>query len=336
MSPSQPQLLMPEDLNRKLVSAGYPTGAVSNSLAPKLPLLDGTLSFDTLPSGLSVHCSDVQEKRKASVTVPLDACISINILLEGELYFSLGSQQYRVTSSHEKPLIFINILSQGEVFTRHLLEDQKVKKVNVTLSAQSLLNRCRDDKERARLQSLFNQTSQVRCYPAHSEWLAWADSILASHHKPDFSSTLNTEQVALQVACAGIALVLENAPWQGADAEACQSCPSCAMQDDLAEQAKQLLDNSKEFMSLAALSAQLYCSVSTLQRKFKQQFEMTVSEYQRHHRLSLACDAILLEGVSLGEAAYRAGYQHVENFITAFKKKYRVSPSQLKKQHRHG
>jgi len=76
-------------------------------------------------------------------------------------------------------------------------------------------------------------------------------------------------------------------------------------------------------------------SVSTLQRRCKNTFNMTVNEYIRLRRLDRAKTAITVQGLSIGQAAYRAGYNHSSNFIAAFKKQYAVTPAELMKVH-HG
>jgi AraC-like DNA-binding protein len=61
---------------------------------------------------------------------------------------------------------------------------------------------------------------------------------------------------------------------------------------------------------------------------------MTVNEYVRLRRLDMAKTALMVEGLSIGEEAYIAGYNHSSNFIAAFKRQFAMTPSELLRSHR--
>ena len=60
---------------------------------------------------------------------------------------------------------------------------------------------------------------------------------------------------------------------------------------------------------------------------------MSVLEFIREKKLEKARSMLVIERKSIGEAAYYSGYKHVSNFVTAFKKQFTVTPSELLKQH---
>lgn len=60
---------------------------------------------------------------------------------------------------------------------------------------------------------------------------------------------------------------------------------------------------------------------------------MTVIDYMRQRSLEGARSAMMQEGLSLGEAAYLAGYKYPSNFVTAFRKQFPITPSELMKSH---
>ncbi|CAM5502008.1 AraC family transcriptional regulator OS=Stutzerimonas stutzeri OX=316 GN=CXK95_03430 PE=4 SV=1 [Stutzerimonas stutzeri] len=57
---------------------------------------------------------------------------------------------------------------------------------------------------------------------------------------------------------------------------------------------------------------------------------MTIFEYQRARRLLQARQALEREGISVNEAAWRAGYNSAANFATAFKRQFGISPRQVR------
>jgi AraC-like DNA-binding protein len=73
-------------------------------------------------------------------------------------------------------------------------------------------------------------------------------------------------------------------------------------------------------------------SVNTLQRLFRAMHGTTVFEHLRAMKLQRAREALERDGVPVSEAAYRAGYTSAANFTTAFKRRFGVSPKNLRAQ----
>ena len=86
-------------------------------------------------------------------------------------------------------------------------------------------------------------------------------------------------------------------------------------------------------LSLSEMAIKLGLSVSTLQRKIKDRYAMTAVEYVRQKKLEKAKSSLVLDNLSIGEIAYIAGYAHVSNFVTAFKKKFELTPAQFRTIH---
>ncbi len=70
-------------------------------------------------------------------------------------------------------------------------------------------------------------------------------------------------------------------------------------------------------------------SVTNMQSSFKQAYGMTVMDYIRERRLVAARDALGREGLSIAQAAHLAGYTSPQNFSTAFKRQFGISPSEI-------
>ena len=74
-----------------------------------------------------------------------------------------------------------------------------------------------------------------------------------------------------------------------------------------------------------------HVSVSTLERHFREKLQMTPNAWLRKKRLSKAAE-LLAGGCTVTEAASRSGFADVSGFIAQFRKAYRVTPLQYKKQ----
>jgi len=87
-----------------------------------------------------------------------------------------------------------------------------------------------------------------------------------------------------------------------------------------------IMSHLDETLTIGQIAAHTGASVSTVQRRFKAHFGMTVFEFIRQKRLEAAHDALQRNGVSVAQAAFVAGYAHTSNFTAAFKRTYGVTP----------
>lgn len=81
--------------------------------------------------------------------------------------------------------------------------------------------------------------------------------------------------------------------------------------------------------SLARLAAESAVSVAKLKRDFRAVTGGCIGGYIASRRLILARD-LLCDGLSVSEAAWRAGYDHPANFATAFRRRFGCTPSSLR------
>lgn len=95
-----------------------------------------------------------------------------------------------------------------------------------------------------------------------------------------------------------------------------------------------LMDGKVDEMSLAEIADALGMSISTLQRMARKELGMSLQRYLRERKLQGAKVKLEEHSLSLQEAAELAGYAHLANFITAFRKLFGFSPKRLVRQAR--
>lgn len=88
--------------------------------------------------------------------------------------------------------------------------------------------------------------------------------------------------------------------------------------------------NAAAIDSLAGLAARFAIGQSKLKQDFQRAFGVSAREYLLERRLLIGRNAILRDGLSIAEAAYKAGYQHPANFTSAFTRHFGYPPSRLK------
>ena len=85
-----------------------------------------------------------------------------------------------------------------------------------------------------------------------------------------------------------------------------------------------------EEITVNGIAKALYISQSTLERRFKEALNTTPSEYIKKKKLMLAAE-LLREGKSVLVAGTSVGYNDNSYFIELFKRYYKVTPYQYKK-----
>ena len=299
-------------------------------------LMQGEFLYKNFGDGLTVHATDATEIQDAKNSVELEPCLSFNIVFSGEIDFCLGGQRHRIGRSSDKArsqaiTCSAITLARTEVMTRHLVQGKHIRKLNVSLSRAWLNARCQQAIEQTQLSRLFSTHGALYEWQASPEQQSLAKAMLGFNNQQGLNQSLLFEQYAIRLAGLCIESLLNVLP----ENEGVQD-PELISNTPVKQQLKALVDQHIDnYCSVADIASANNMSVSTLQRRFKNTFDMTVNEYIRLRRLDRAKTAMTVQGLSIGQAAYLAGYNHSSNFIAAFKKQYAVTPAELMKTH-HG
>lgn len=89
-----------------------------------------------------------------------------------------------------------------------------------------------------------------------------------------------------------------------------------------------------ENLSLERLAERCYVSVSTFKRRFRKRFSMSPHRWFILRRLDLAYRMILSTDVSVSEISRMCGFTNPSHFIAAFKRRYGITPTVLRRNNR--
>lgn len=110
-----------------------------------------------------------------------------------------------------------------------------------------------------------------------------------------------------------------------------QLTQSLPLKKDRVYQLTEALDNGRfDNWNLKQIAKYFHTNVTTLQNEFQKYHKITIFAYLRRAKLEQSYNA-LLNGRSVMQAAELAGYSNAENFSTAFKKHFAITPSQVKR-----
>lgn len=313
------------DLSLKLDVAGYQKLVASiNSVT----IGKGTVQFSSSATNIHIHTCDLIEKQHFSSTAELDACLSINILLKGKVKYQLSQQEYEFSNTKDQPIVFVNAINQPEIFTRFMTPDQHVKKVNISCNKQWLYERCINSEDIELLHNIFLNNEQVTHWIANKEMLELALQLIESIHDKSLNNQFSLERLGLEI----LQLALVKLKVLNNDGNNKISISSSHKNTyPLLSQVNDLLEKE---LSLEEVANKLAMSVSTLQRKFKTLYNITVIDYHRQKKLSQSRKHLIIDRLSIGETAYLAGYKHTSNFSHAFKKQFKLTPHEFLQQHK--
>lgn len=308
-------------LSQKLEDTGVPGFLTPPAVNDNTPLLKGKIQYNALPSGLMVHATDAEEQMTTHCGSELAPSVMVSVVLNGSVTFALDDQQFHIDSG-QGARVFAYVVNQPMLFTRSLQRGNKLKKVNVSASRDWLLSRCSHQQLEALRHRLLSQPCLVRDWPADQAMQQLSDRIINAYQQQDLLSRLQCESSAFE---------LFNHCFEhffAPDELATPSTPS-PVNWPLRYYEQKIDALVCQPLTTEQIAAKIGASKSTLQRYFKANHHKSLAEYIRSKRLESARRALLFEQVSISEAAFNAGYRHVSNFVTAFKRQFDKTPNQM-------
>lgn len=102
------------------------------------------------------------------------------------------------------------------------------------------------------------------------------------------------------------------------------------LRDKIHDARQVLLGKIKNPLSLHELAAEVGTNECTLKRAFKEEYHMSVFQYLYECRMNRAVSYLLDSQLSISEIATLLGFDYQSHFCTAFKRKFKMSPSQFR------
>lgn len=291
-------------------------------------LFQGRLSWQKLRSGLSLHCSDCLELHDFATQVEVGPHLNFILFLEGQSdvrfddrSFTFGAPRTAGRPCCEGVTIALN---EPALFSRRARRGRHIRKVSVSLSPEWFESGGFDGHESLRelLQAERNPLSVLRWQPS-ARLLALAEQALHPGCGNRLLENLYLESRALEIAGEALSQLTQRparAPGHLRPHE----------HQRIRRTLELLHSDQADGWSLERIAHEVGCSASTLQRQFQALQGCSLFEYQRQRKLLQARAALERQGVSVGQAAWIAGYGSAANFSTAFKRAFGISPKQVR------
>ena len=272
----------------------------------------GRFTLDRHRTGIYIHTTDTVEKENTDVQLERPRCLTLGVLLEGELEFTLQGHRYHLRATDMAGCQLFAIVTTGtDTLVRHVRHQRHLRKIHLTVDAHWIEQQMRYAPELGQqLKILIAGSSQCVLWPGNDALKTLAEKILYPAPAPPAMQQLQAEYHAVELLQQAFSLREGRAPTASALERACQYIDQ----------------HINDQPCLESIAAHAGLSISSLQRQFKTQHGQTVMHYIRDRKLQHARHALRHDAITIGEAAYRAGYKHMSNFVTAYKRAFGVTP----------
>ncbi|MFA0487907.1 helix-turn-helix domain-containing protein [Vibrio splendidus] len=296
-----------------------------------------------------VHGGRCIELVDSNIVSTAHSAILITILLEGKLTFGYDDLEFDLDASNGPQGVVVNLAKPAN-FRRSLIQNNKMNKINILVKPQWVEPRL---SEHCTSKSFLDSHKAFYDLQINADIIQLTNRLTSQATPTNFQDKLVVETLTQQL----LAQTLSQMPIQ-----CCQQCtsedsnlgssntsPNSTLKSlDLNESTDEVTTskgfdaklediisyieiNLDQQLSLESIASKFSMSISNLQRRFKQSYNLTINGYIRYRRLDIARQHLERGLVSITEAAYEAGYQHPSNFTSAFKKTFGVPPHELAK-----
>ena len=312
---------------RAVAAPDAPAEAYWPGAAPHEPVLGGAFEMRRFPDGMEAHFVNGMEMRTTAASFELGPGLSVFVLLEGYLAFSVDGEAWDLGADESgnayNGLIWAR--ARPTKIERQMRRGRHLTKLALTLPPGWI------DRYEA-----LSPRALTAFRARHLAQAQWAPSERAIRAAWDIVRPMGETALARAIAMQTNALAIVSEALEtfeladGDDAEA--EAQVDAQAHFRAAQARAYLDETLDRDEpLRETARQLGMSVSSLQACFRDAFQVTVGEYRRRQRLIRANVALRDQGISIADAARQAGYRSAANFATAFSRAFGYPPSQARR-----
>jgi AraC-like DNA-binding protein len=291
------------------------------SLDTKATAIRGQFNNVECHSGLQVHATETEEAHDLSVQWRMSPGLTVAIILEGMLDVRLDDRAMQL-GDPETPTGQIWNLTQSTLVRRESHKGMRMRKVIISIPPEWIRAVLRDhDLPNANLTAFIGAHLAITRWRPTNYALSLADQILNPPEAPKPIQNMTVESKAIDIVREALSIIIAQTN------EDDDRNRRTGTQIRAQRIRRYLQENMDQKPSLQTMSQELGLSIGSMQTAFKGSYKSTIAEYCRGLRLQRARAIIEEEGVSVSEAAYRAGYANPASFSTAFKRRFGLAPS---------
>jgi len=287
-------------------------------------IVQGRFDLARLASGIVVHTSDLIELASLDSEREMEARLTFLIVLDGVLEITLAGRLYRAGLEPGEQACCLTLpLTAVQPMQRCIRKGRRIRKVTIVLERAWFEQQGVEYEDY--LHRLGCQPDQPVRWTPPPKVVDLAHSLLAGSGGGDpLLQNLAAEQSGLALAIELLQALQKSFSHRPGEAAGANEIAGHRMRAVISV----IEARNARLSGVEELAGEVGMSVSALQRLFKKFYGTTVADYLRQRRLIDAREAMEREGLSIGEAAFLAGYNHPSNFISAFRRSFGKTPGQ--------
>lgn len=293
---------------------------ISESKSSTDELIEGELVYYKLENGLSIHGGHTHELKDYQVIASANKAMIVVVLLDGKLDFSYDDLRFKFDAKRS-PIATVVNLTQPVAFRRTLLKDNKVCKLNIVLPHGWIKQRDQSDE----LSTFIDQHLASFRLDLTTQMKELVNRVISFNTPRDLLQKLEMEAQAQMLLVHIIQQIKQGFCPTYFGNERVKRLHEDSV-DELVAYIESHLDRDISTEELAHYSKM---SESSLRRKFKEAFGVSLQGYIRRRKLEIAHQHLERGVASISEVAYNAGYRYPSNFTNAFKKRFGVPPEEV-------
>lgn len=311
------------DWNRqRLKSLAASQGSNADWLAPvgNTPVLNGVVNSGNINNDWNWHYAKVKASADAEVAFEVPPGMTIGLVYEGELSLEIAGAKH--TLKVKRPTAFCFANEVPALLKRKFRAGRIVHKFTLGIR-RAWLNAMELDV------FIHLKSHQLVTFAATDSVIAATQALVLAPKEGHMLQKL--EQMAwvhtLLTASADAVVGAGFTPAKPAEVKT-----PVLLEQRLLERVREIIQRENillEDIQIDALAKSLGASVSGIQRMAKKCFGQSLLKHIRQAKLANALRAMRERHLTIGEAAFLAGYKHPSNFSLAFKKAYGVPPGEL-------
>lgn len=315
------------EISHQMQYAGTDHAFIRPDLAPGDSAIEGRFLLCRLKSGIVLHATEIRDLHELTTQLVAGPDLTIFVVLDGLVDFSVGDRRFLAADRRDTRAnadCTALMLTEHEMMTRRSHKGDRTRKVTVSVDGQWLDEMTAGSGGKELRQFTTSHLSHA-AWRASPRLLALAEQIL---NPPDVCSFLKE----MYVESRSIEMVAEAVTTLRGDPMAPIAEGLATREAHKARAARDYIEaNLGKALCLTEIAREIGVSPTSLQRRFKAAYGTTVVDFLRARKLELARDALERDGVSIGEAAYLAGYSNPANFTTAFRRAFGMPPRTVRR-----
>lgn len=316
--------------SRQLEELGTRVKGLTGPLTERGSVMSGRMSFSDTPSFLSVHTSDTVDMKDAIANYQVKAAVKVAIILKGRLQAEFDGIPIDL-DARDHPVGFIWAVPKPAKVRRFIHKGNELSKVMISAQYDWVLQQLLG-KSPVRYQEIvefFKSGVSVRSWTPSRRVLALADQLIYPHASDPIVRELYEESRGLEILAEALSAIQNTTNDTQRQADASE--PDALDRHHRAREIRDyILASAPDQQTLPKIAEAIGTSVASMQRIFKDAYGMTVKDFIRESRLVAARDAMEKDGLTIAQAAWKAGYKSPANFATAFKRVFGITPSEAR------